>query len=140
MRAEIVLRGGGALRAAPRSSRSRSRAIIGSLGSSWAISVARQLGAAALLGQPEERPGALAEALDQAGLDQELEMARDARLRLAQDLGQVGHGQLGLGQQHQHAQPRVLARGLERGVEGVERQVGSSVMGSIPPYKDIFMR
>ena len=31
---------------------------------------ARHLGAAAALGQPEERPGALAEALDQAGLGQ----------------------------------------------------------------------
>ena len=44
---------------------------------------ARELGAAAVLGQAEERPGALAEALDQAGLDQQLQMARDARLRLA---------------------------------------------------------
>ena len=38
--------------------------------------------------------------------------------------GEIGHGQFGLGQQHQDAQPRVLAGRLERGVEGVERQVG----------------
>ena len=49
-------------------------------------------------------------------------MARDARLRLAEDLGEIGHRQLGLGQQHQHAQPRVLTRGLEGCVESVERK------------------
>ena len=49
-----------------------------------------------------------------------LQMARNARLRLAQDVGEVGDGQLGLGEQRQHAQARVLARGLEGGVEGVE--------------------
>ena len=74
---------------------------------------ARQLGAAAVLGEPEERPGALAEALDQPGLDQQLEMARDARLRLAQDVGEVGDGQFGLGQQRQDAQARFLAGRLE---------------------------
>ncbi len=94
---------------------------------------AGKLGAAAGLGQPEERPGAFAEALDQAGLDQQLEMARDARLRLAQDVGEVGDGQLGLGHQRQDAQPRRLARRLEGGVEGVERQVGSRVIHGINP-------
>ena len=86
---------------------------------------ARHLGAAAVLGQPEEGPGALAEALDQPGLGQQLEMARDARLRLAQDVGQVGDGQFGLGQQRQHAQARLLAGGLEGGVEGVETELGA---------------
>ena len=67
-------------------------------------------------------------------------MARDARLRLAQDLGEVGDGQLGLGQQRQDAQARVLAGRLERRVEGVECEGGQNrVMGSIPSHKDIFI-
>ena len=82
---------------------------------------AGELGARATLGEAEERPGAFAEALDQPGLDQEPEMARDARLRLPQDLGQVGDRQFGLGEQRQHAQARVLAGRFERGVESVER-------------------
>ena len=109
---------------------------------------ARHLGAAAMLGQAEERPGALAETLDQAGLGQQLEMARDARLRLAQDVGQVGDGQLGLGQQRQHAQARFLAGRLEGGVEGIEaelrtvahRDLTNGGMGRFPLYKDIFIR
>ena len=86
--------------------------------------LAGELGAAAALAQAEERPGAFAEALDQAGLGQQLQMARDARLRLAQDVGEVGDGQLGLAEQRQDAQPRALAGGLESAVEGLESQVG----------------
>ena len=52
-------------------------------------------------------------------------MARDARLRLAQDVGEVGDGQLGLGQQRQHAQARLLAGRLEGGVEGIEAELGA---------------
>ena len=85
---------------------------------------ARHFGAAAMLGEAEESPGAFAEALDQPGLDQQLEMARDARLRLAQDVGQVGNGQFGFGQQRQHAQARFLTRRLESGVEGIETELG----------------
>ena len=84
---------------------------------------ARDFGAAAVLGQAEERPGALAKALDQPGFGQQLEMARDARLRLAQDVGEVGNGQFGLGQQRQDAQARLLTRRLEGGVEGVEAEL-----------------
>lgn len=81
---------------------------------------ARHFGGTAVLGETEERPGAFAEALDQPGLDQELEVPGDARLRLAQDVGEVGDGQFGLGQQRQHTQPRLLARRFQRGVEGIE--------------------
>ena len=45
---------------------------------------------------------------------QEPQMPRQPRLRLAQDLGEVGDGQFGLGQQHQDAQPRRFAGGLQR--------------------------
>ena len=82
--------------------------------------------AAAVLGQPEEGPGALTEALDQPGLGQELEVARNARLRLAQNVGEVGNGQFGLAEQRQHAQPRFLARRLEGGVEGIEAELGGT--------------
>ena len=112
---------------------------------------ARHLGAAAMLGQAEEGPGALAEALDQAGLGQQPEMTRDARLRLAQDVGQIGDGQFGFRQQRQHAQARLLAGRLEGRVEGVEAELGlaghghrGSVpdprLGDFPLYKDIFIR
>jgi hypothetical protein len=68
--------------------------------------------AAALLCQPEERPGPLAEALDQAGFGEQLEVPGDARLRLPQNVGQVGNGELGFGEQREHAQARLLAGGL----------------------------
>ena len=101
---------------------------------------ARHRGAAAMLGQAEEGPGALAEALHQPGLGQKPQMARDARLRLAQDVGEVGDGQLGLGQQRQHAQARLLARRLEGRIEGIETEpVLGRHMGHFPLYKDIFI-
>ena len=48
-------------------------------------------------------------ALDQAGLDQQLEMAGDARLRLAENGDEFGDRQFGLGEQGQKAQPRWLS-------------------------------
>ena len=70
VRAEISLRGGGARLRAPRRAASRSRrdGLVGRI--EPLEQRARDLGAAAVLGQPEEGPGALAEALDQAGLGQ----------------------------------------------------------------------
>ena len=59
-------------------------------------------------------PAPLAEALDQAGLGQKLQVAADARLALAQDLGQVLDVELAGGEQHEDAQARRLGRGLER--------------------------
>ena len=59
-------------RRAPTASRSRSRAMVGVGGIEPRDQLARQRGAAAALAQPEERPGALAEALDQPGLGQQL--------------------------------------------------------------------
>ena len=73
---------------------------------------ARDVGGAAALAEAEKRPRPLAEALDQPGFGQQPQMARDARLRLPQDRGQVGDGQFGLGDQHEQAQARLLARGL----------------------------
>ena len=88
---------------------------------------ARDVSAAAMFGQPEECPRALAEALDQPCFDQQLEVPRDARLRLAQDVGEIGNGQLGFGQQGQHAQASLLAGRLERRVEGIETELAAAV-------------
>ena len=54
----------------------------------------RQFGGGAVLAEPKERPAAFAIALDQPGFGQELEVARYPWLRLPQDFGQVGDGQL----------------------------------------------
>ena len=50
----------------------------------------RDVGNAAALAEPIERPAPLAEAIDQPGFGEQLQVPRDARLRLAQDLGEVG--------------------------------------------------
>ncbi len=63
----------------------------------------------------EKSPGAFAMALDKAGFEQQLEMTRDARLRLAENGHQFAHRQLRLGQQRIDAQPRLLANGGEAG-------------------------
>jgi hypothetical protein len=97
-----------------------------------------------MLGKPEERPGALAEALDQARLDQQLEVARYPRLRLAQDVGEDGDAELRHGKQGQHAQARHLAGRIQRRVEGLKTELAAAThgvpMGHFPLYKDIFMR
>jgi hypothetical protein len=88
--------------------------------------LAGKLGGILPLAQAEEGPRALAKALDQPRLGEKPQMARNARLRLAQDGGEIRNGQLGLGQQREDAQPRGLGRGLERLIDGVEGQVGTS--------------
>ena len=69
---------------------------------------------AALFAEAVEGPGALAEALDQPRLGQEPQMPGQPGLRLAQDFGEVRHGQFGLGEERQDAQPGGFARGLQR--------------------------
>jgi hypothetical protein len=46
------------------------------------------------------------------------------RLRLAQDFGEVGDGQFGLGEESQDAQARALPGRFEGGVKRIEGQVG----------------
>ena len=122
--AEIVLRRRGAAPRAPPASRSRSRAMIG-IGRIELFDEPRTSSAlGAALAAAEERPRPLAEPLDQAGLGQQLEMAGNPRLRLAQDFGELRHGQFRLGQQREDAQPRLFPGCLERGIHVVERKVG----------------
>ena len=65
-------------------------------------------------GEAEEDPGAFAEARDEASFGHQLQVAADARLALAEDLGQVLDVELGSGEQHEDAQARRLAGGTER--------------------------
>jgi hypothetical protein len=60
-------------------------------------------------GEFEERTCALAVLVDHTGVGQQLEVARDAGLRLPQDLGHVGDGQFTVLQQEHDAQPCLLA-------------------------------
>lgn len=55
---------------------------------------AHQFGLGAMLGAPEKRPRALAEPLHQPRIGQQLEVARNPRLRLTQDLGELRHREL----------------------------------------------
>src|SRR5439155_26718809 len=73
----------------------------------------RDVGNAAALTQTIEGPASFTEAVDETCLGQQLEMARDARLRLAQDLGEVGDRKVGFGEQRENAQARAFARGPE---------------------------
>src|SRR5262245_22019349 len=86
--------------------------------------------AIAVLRQSEEGPRALAETLDQAGFSQQLEMAGNTRLRLAKDVGQVRHGQFGLGDQSKYPETRFFARGLEGGIERVEVEPAAGAHGA----------
>ncbi len=67
-------------------------------------------------------------ALDEARLRQQLQMARDARLRLAENGDEFGDRQLGFGEQGEKAQARRLAgsgQRVEHGVEGCVLRHGS---------------
>ena len=68
----------------------------------------------AAVGEAEEDPGALAEAADEARFHHQLQMPADARLALAEHLGQVLDVQLAAREQRQDAQARGLAGGAER--------------------------
>ena len=79
-----------------------------------------QFGAGAPVGGAAEHPAAFLEALHQPRLAQKLQMARDARLGLADDLDQLADRQLGLAQQQQQAQPGGVARGTQHGNQPVQ--------------------
>jgi hypothetical protein len=89
--------------------------------------LARKRRTAAELAEAKKRPGALTKAIDQSGFGQKPEVARDARLRLAQNIGEVGNRQLGLGEQCENAQAGGFAGGLQGAVEGRKRQRGDLV-------------
>ena len=71
--------------------------------------VGHELTDGAVDGEVEERPRALAMLVDDAGIGEQLEVAGDSRLRLAEDVGQVGDRELAVLEQGDDPQSRVLA-------------------------------
>ena len=102
----------------------------GMLGVEPAHELAHQGGVFAGGDQAEAGELGLAEALQQAGLDQQLEMARHARLALAQHMDIVADRQVFARRQRQDAQPRVF---------GGRPQEGEKVIHGMSEYKHIFM-
>ena len=64
--------------------------------------------------EPIKYPTPLAEPVEQPGLAEQLQMARDARLALPEDLRQFGNGQLARGRTAPEPQPGRLGRGTQR--------------------------
>jgi len=75
-----------------------------------------------MLAEAEKGPGSFPKSLDQPGFGQEPQMPGNARLRLAQDVGEIGHRQFRFGQKRQNAQPSAFGDGPERAVERRERK------------------
>ena len=69
--------------------------------------------------QAEPDVGALAHALEHAGVAQQLQVAGEARLRLAEDLGQFDDAEGAARGQRQQAQPGRLGAGAKGGEEGI---------------------
>jgi hypothetical protein len=77
---------------------------------------------AATVSQPKERPGAFAVALDQPRFGKKLKMARNARLRLAENVSQVADIELAVGKQRQNTQSRLLPGRLQAGEQDIQRE------------------
>ena len=71
----------------------------------------------------KEHPRALAMALDEPGFDEEFQMARDARLRLAENGHELADREFGFGEKGEQAQARGFAGRGRGGENGVERDV-----------------
>ncbi len=72
------------------------------------------------LGDSKENPCALAVALDKSGFGEKFQMARDARLRLAENGDELADRQFGFGEKGEQAQAGGFAgrrRGSENGIE-----------------------
>ena len=90
----------------------------------------------ARFGQTEKRPGAFALPRGEPSLDQKLQVARVARLRLAENGHKLAHGQFGHLQEAEDAQPRLLAGRLEA---REQRREGERRAWSLIRHKHIFM-
>ena len=139
VRAEIALRGGFALalQGVGPLAIARDHAV-GAVDE--AENVEREPAAGRAVGDVEIGPAPLAEALDQAGLGQQLQMPADARLALPEDLREVLDAELAGGEQQQDAQARRLGRRLERGDDVIagERSCHDGLLAD-GSYKDMFM-
>lgn len=76
------------------------------------------------LDQPVEDPRALPEAVEESGIGKQLQMTRHARLALAQDLRQLGDGELAMAEQTKDAKACRLAGSSERGKKIVHENPG----------------
>ena len=94
--------------------RLRSERRIGSLSSNGVEHAGEQGSRRAAVDEPEEDPRAFAVFDDEAGIDEQLEVTRHPRLGLAEDLGQVGDGELGTSEQGHDPQPRLFPDRLQR--------------------------
>ena len=77
-----------------------------------------------------EHPASFLETLQKARLAKKAQMARNARLALAENVRELADRQLGLAQQQKQPQARGVARGLQH---------GQKLLHSILTYKDIFI-
>ena len=91
------------------------------------------------IGETEEDPRALAEAPDQPRFGHEFQVPADARLALAEDLGQVLDVQLARGKERQDAKARGLARGAQSG-QGLDTGQALRLFFGITGHKDMFIR
>ena len=89
---------------------------------------AQELGFLRAFGEAIEHPGAFAIAQQEPRLDHHLEVPRDPRLGLPEDLGEVGDGELALAEKRKDAKPRLLAR---RAKHRQDRGEGQSSQGQI---------
>ena len=69
----------------------------------------------------EKGPRPFTTALDEARFNHQFEVPRHARLRLAQNIGEIGHGKLALGKQRQNPDPRILAGRPQRAHKRLKR-------------------
>src|SRR5208282_6301763 len=123
---------------APRLARDFEAGAVGVDGRIGRIEAAKEIARerAARFGQTEEGPGALALPRGETSFDQKLQVARDARLRLAQNGYKLAHRQFGRFQEAEDTQPRLLAGRLEA---REERRKGERRAGSLVRHKHIFM-
>src|SRR5690348_15039578 len=91
-----------------------------------------QLGGPVVLGETEEGPCTFAEAGHEPSFGEKPEVARNAWLRLAQDVGQIRNSQFGFDEERENAQPRLLTGSLQRGIEIIEPEAGRRGHGIAP--------
>jgi hypothetical protein len=78
--------------------------------------------------QPEEGPRPFLVTADQPGLQQQLQVPRYARLRLAKDLGEIGNGKVAVRQHRQDAQPAGFGGRLQCIYHRVESDVHECIL------------
>ena len=75
-------------------------------------------------GQRQEHPAAFLAPLDDAGIGEDLDVARDPRLALGENLGQFADRQFHPPQEREDAQPRRVRKRLEQVGKGKDRATG----------------